>query len=128
MSNNKKKNTENSIALVALKAMGMKEVLELHPKLKVEFEAAIKEAQKELSEEKDDLQSIIDELHKVVAIKEESLKAFEEKVVELEDELEKSKKDLGVSEENGIIMDKKKLDPKKKYLSGPNGKGFVEVK
>ena len=111
--------------------MGMKEVLELHPELQVELDAALKAVHDKAVEEKDDesdLQDVIDEMQKVVDSKSEAIASLEKKVSELEEGLEKSKKDLEVSEEHGIIMDQKKLDPKKKYVSGPNGKGFVEVK
>lgn len=47
---------------------------------------------------------------------------------ELVSKLEAEQKKVEVSATNSVIMDKKKLDPKKKYTTGPSGMGYVEVK
>lgn len=49
------------------------------------------------------------------------------RVKELEAKLEASKKTAELSRKSTVIMDAKKLDPKKKYVTGPSGKGYVEA-
>lgn len=65
-------------------------------------------------ETKLDLEAIIKEKDATI----ESLKA---EIKELEDRPVKS-------HDSALIMDEKKLDPEKSYVTGPNGIGFVEAK
>ena len=90
------------------------------------------ESLKETIELKDmeikDLESKIETMENADKSESEDVKALTEKIKELEDALEKSSKDVKVMKDNGIIMDKKKLDPKKSYVTGPSGVGYVEAK
>lgn len=54
--------------------------------------------------------------------------SLEAEIDELKEKLEKSKASKVKFVDNNVITDIKKLDKNKKYVSGPNGIGYVEVK
>lgn len=45
----------------------------------------------------------------------------------LKKEIKSSQASGKVEVKSGVILDKDDLDPKKKYVTGPNGRGFVEA-
>lgn len=53
---------------------------------------------------------------------------FEKRIAELEQELKTVKKSKVKVVDSKLITDRKQLDPKKNYVSGPNGIGYIEVK
>lgn len=103
-----------------LNEMTMEQILAVNPNLQEELNEAIKSQVEESAKDSDH--------EEILAAKSEEIRVLEERIVELEAALESSEKTSKVMKDNGVIMDAKKLDPKKKYTTGKNGIGYVEVK
>lgn len=94
-----------------------------------------KKDEKKTEQEKDltkEIQEFHDEevreLNEVIDAKGKEIAELTEKVEQLEIQLKSKGTLLDASKGSAIITDPKKLDPKKSYVSGPSGIGFVEAK
>jgi len=108
-----------------LLGMNMEAIIELHPELSAELDKIV---ESRISESSEDGQEIADELHERIEEQAKEIEALKGEMASKDATIASLRAEGKVEAKSGVIFDVKKLDPKKRYVSGPNGKGFVESK